>query len=483
LNLKLKKAYSACKSKLIALNYAQRPGWFDWAFAVILFAAASLFFCCSDDLITTAWNVDELIDAIFQGDFFHFYSRALAWALDGSHPLGTQIDYAAYYNIVIYLIFAVCFLPLKAISWAFHTGISSFVFVTYGKLVIAAFVLLCAYFLFRLSGKLGMNRQKSLWTVFLFLSSSTMLFGSVLFGQYDALSSLFTIISLLFFMDKKYYRFCLVMALAICCKVFALFIFIPLILLIEKRILHIIKYLLCGVSGLLFTRFLFLWDEGYAITQKSLNELFGFSDRLFEKGIPGAHGNIGLFLFVFLAVCMFCYFINPPEEKRCSYIISIPVIVYGSFFLFVSWHPQWPMIITPFVALAIMSCRNIKTALLVDFGICAGHIAVAALNGTGCDIYIVNGGILPYIFGEKYRGISFVYLYEKLGLPLVVPATVFAVCLAFFIWLVFYNQYKNNFSGIQAEKTEIDRGILWLRASAILLYIIPSLALYFWELR
>ena len=270
-----------------------RPRWIDWVFLGTIAVICFSFFSFRFDMWITMEHGKDLLEAILQGKPLEFYTLTMDKALAGGYGNAT-IKYAAIYNIVVYLIFAVWAIPLYFLSSVFQIEPSMLVFIKYGKLLVVLCILITARLLAKLARKIGLDTK---WTVFFFLSSPLLLWSALTINQYDIFSSVFTVWALLFYVDKKYYRFSLIMAMAICCKMFPFLIFVPLILLAEKRIGRIITHLLVGGSGYLVTTLLYTWrDPGYRLTQNAMEEIYGFSRRVFANAIPAAHAGIILFL-------------------------------------------------------------------------------------------------------------------------------------------------------------------------------------------
>jgi hypothetical protein len=472
------------KSAINRLKDTSKPFWFDWAFLGVLFVSAFLLFSQAGDITITLRHSNDLIDFTLNGKFFNFYGEVLHKALTGGYgfPAYTQ---AAFYNILIYITFALWLLPLKVFCHIFNLVASDFVLSMYGKLFVLILVLLSAYIIYKLGKKIGLNENKSKWLGFIYLSSPMLIFGSILFGQYDIFSSILTLLALLFFFDKKFYKFCLIMSLAICFKIFAILIFIPLILLVEKRIIHIIKYGLLGMAFYILTRFIYLWDKGYAITQKEMDKIYGFSGWISSVQIKGGITDIGIFVFLLIMICAFAYFIKPKIENINKMAILISLTGYSIFFIFVPWHPQWIVILCPFIAIAIFMTTNFKMAVLVDSVIAASYLVETVIIYTkNVDNYMVNHGILPYIFGYDYHRLTLRGIFDMSKISFIFPLTVFAACLVILICIIIYEFKKNKESHNLIEsinEVKLERGVIWIRASVLLAYMFPTLVLYFFH--
>jgi len=454
-----------------------RPRWIDWVFLGTI--AVICFFCFSFqfDMWITMEHGKDLLEAILQGKPLQFYTLTMEKALGGGYG-EPSIIHAAMYNIIVYLIFAVWVIPLYFLSSVFQIEPSALVFVKYGKLLVVICILITARLLSKLAHKLGLDTK---WTVFVYLSSPLLLWSALTINQYDIFSSVFTVWALLFYVDKKFYRFSLIMAIAICCKIFPALIFVPLILLAEKRVGRIITHLFVGGSGYLITTLLYTWrDPGYRLTQNAMEEMYEFTRRIFAHAIPMAHSGIILFWVGALLVCLFSYYVTPTDKNRVQYMIYFPFAMYCVFFSFVSWHSQWLVILAPFLALAVMTIQNKKAFFFAEIVLSFGGIF------WGCfyirktiDNYMVNNGILPALFGFSYQGTTLgAYFRELTGVPGPVFMTIFFTGMAFLVWLVFYSLHKKQTVQHQ-DPFDMARSVIWARPALLFGYILPTIILFF----
>ena len=465
------------KSLIGKFKDTSRPKSYDWFVFAVVFLLGFLFFSQFSDINLTVKHSRELLSTIKSGGFFRYYSIVLEKALSGAYGRESVLD-AANYNILIYLVIAVWFLPLAAADKLFNIPRYTALDMMHAKLLIALVILLSAYLLYRLALKLDMGKQNAEWTAYLFLSSPVLIFGSILFTGYDVFSCALTLLALFFYVDKKYSKFTTVIAAAACFKIFALFIFIPLILIAEKRIARVLLHGMGSVVLLVLTRILTLWDSGYSVTQQQMDEVYRFKDRLFESSIAGPGASVSIFLLLYIIICIACYMIKPPKEKLINYIVFICLITYGVFFAFVRWHPQWAMLIAPFAALAVMGCKDKKLALIVESFMCIGYVVFTAVKFTeNVDNYMITSGPLSLILDWTYSGMTFGEMFVRLGIPAVIPPTVFVACLCFFVWYVFHNIRRDTFD--MAGKFDVGRSVIWVRAASLMVFILPSFALFF----
>ncbi len=462
------------------LRDTQKVRWFDWTFYGIL-AALCIWLFCHGDLSITVWHSYDLLSAIKNGNFFSFYQIVLDKALAGGYFGVAQASYAANYNILIYLVLAIWLLPVKIVCYLFHLSPSTLVLSMYSKHLILLVALASGYILYKIGIKFGLEAERSKWLALVFLGSPILLFGSTLFGQLDIFNVFLILLALWFYLDGRYYWFSAIMSLAVCFKLFAVLAFIPLILLVEKRILHIIKYGLIGASLLLITRLLAALDPGYSATQEAMSEIYNFADRLIIKRLPTFHAGSSAFVVFFLLICFWCYIARPKADDIKNWAVCIPMLAYTVLFSFISsWHPQWIILLCPFAALAIMLIKDAKAAMLIDCGIQLGYILYTPLYfKNNVDFSMMNRGILPRLFGQDFVNYPVSNLFGKQAeLVTIVSSSLFVACMAALAVFAIIRLLGKRGVNIPDESPALERSVVWLRMSILLVFIVPGVLWY-----
>ena len=117
------------------------------------------------------------------------------------------------------------------------------------------------------------------------------------------------------------------MSFAITFKMFALFVFIPLVLLFEKRVLHIIKHFVIGISLYFLTGLMFINSKGY---KDALSFSGDIKDRLFMNGISTQMGTISFFTCVMILLCVFAYVKKCDDDTEFNtYALYITFAAFG----------------------------------------------------------------------------------------------------------------------------------------------------------
>ncbi|MDR3644129.1 MAG: hypothetical protein P4M02_03540, partial [Clostridia bacterium] len=277
----------------------------------------------------------------------------------------------------------------------------------------------------------------------------------------------------------------LLMAVAILYKDFAILIFVPMILLVEKRLLRVAGYWAIGFSLFLLHNFVFSFDPGYVITQKKLTAVYGFVDHVYANGLPTGFGTAFFIGIGMVLVCIFAYRKHlRNDEELMRYVAYIPLVVYGLFFSFTRWHPQWVVILVPFLVLCVFMNDNFKLSLVTDLLISISYLFVAFMSyECNAGDSMANGGLLPLIFNFRDMGHATLKgLVGMANLPVSLFMTVFVASVLACIVISYPGLQRTPLQQGEGAVFLPERSVIWARALTIFIYIAPTLALYFYHL-
>lgn len=312
-------------------------------FIFIFLSVACYFLFNQGDLNHTA----ESSYAFLEGHFFDFYSYNKEKVGGNDYLPSIYLIYSLvntpYFFIANYATDSFAsFLnnPLVKISWWKLTGLIFF--------ISSGFVI---HKIHRLLQERIKNNYKELNSAVLFITAPICFFCIFVFSGYDIVGIFFSLVGFYYLLKNNLLKFSLFFSIAITFKFFALIIFIPLLIYVEKNIFRIISYLIIGLS-LTLLQILFFWND-VAFSEKIFSILLG-------KAQGGSHifsKPVGLSLF-FLWCCIlyFAKYNNKPDNHK--FIVFIPIVSYGLMFCSVIWHPQWIILLTPYFALSFMYIRN-----------------------------------------------------------------------------------------------------------------------------
>jgi hypothetical protein len=344
------------------------------------------------------------------------------------------------YLPLIYWIFAIWNIPLKLMgllsevtgqTWMLSTPIQT----VWSKLLIAAIFFSTVRILRLISEEIGsMTRPEQPWlkstgtSSFLFSTSPFAVFAVFIFSGYDIFSVFFMLLGLLAYFRKSFKWFAFWFSVAISFKYFAVLAYLPLVLLVEKKYYKLLIYGVAGVSVSLF-QFALYWHssafhEGIfgMIANKTVGN--GLSPRFYIANL------------VYCTMCIYLFFskmnFNVNPKDWCQRAVFSCILSYALFFSWTQWHPQWIILIIPFVCLSHLFISREKILLCTEILGYLGFAIYCINNWHGIvDNAMVYGGIFREIFppeafeareilGHRWMAASRTFFYLFLYSPLII---------------------------------------------------------------
>jgi len=294
--------------------------------------------------------------AYFKGHFSDFY--------DYNKSVIGGNDYLP----LIYVIFAIWNIPLYLFGLMHDvagTGIQlGIVELVWTKSLIAVFYFGTMFLVYKIASFISGEKEESKTIAVVFVSSPIAFFAAFIFGQYDIIGVFFTMLGFYFYLKNEHAKFSFFLSLAISLKFFAVIIYIPLLLLAEKRILHLVKNGLIALSATVLQVLFYLNNEAFRGNIFSLAG--GKASGLIKLELSRLNNSPYLIIF-FSIICIYCFIkeSNTTAEKNKN-AIYISLISYITMFSTVIWHPQWFIILMPFWALNYLYVKDKAKSYLFD---------------------------------------------------------------------------------------------------------------------
>ncbi|MCR5577041.1 MAG: hypothetical protein K6F56_08545 [Oscillospiraceae bacterium] len=325
-----------------------------------------------------------------------------------------SVPQGAAYLFPVYAVFAVWNLPTwlleRATGMALFNTIPSMIWM---KLMLVPFLVLSTVQIFRIIDK-SKNREYAQLGAFLFFSSILVIYPIGIIGQYDILGIPLILWGISNWMDNKPKSFLLAFSFALVFKYFALFYFLPLLLLKEKRIFRIVRSCLFILLPSLLFSALFPRPNG-GIGNSGLISLL-------LKGPQISDGKAVIYWFplVFALVLIAAYFHEPGENgDELKIAADCLFVTMASFCVLVDPYPYWVILAAPafVLMLATRSCNANKLLVLES-----------ALSWV---ITIKNYILYYWCFGVKTTG-GMGVLHRLLGMPSPDPSEKYSVLLRYY---------------------------------------------------
>ena len=326
-----------------------------WIVSVYFLVLSILFLCFQHtDLVHTFMSSYAYLDDHIL-DFYDYNKR---------HIGGND------YLPLIYWIFAVWNFPLhffnlfQAQDFIGPSRLALEIF--WSKLLLVLFFFASVKMLSLVSKEIAKNNHEVSYRLapIVFASSPIAVLIVFAFGMYDIIGTFFVISAYYFYLKKNMWPFALIFSVAISFKYFAFVIYFPLILIVEKRPLYILKWLTVGWAVVFFQFILYMHSDIF------LGEIF----NLFRAKVIGEHQvKLSPYNPVFLTAtfyslgCIYLYlkkYSSVFEWHRDA--VFAPIFAYGLMFSTVIWHPQWILIVMPFFALSYLFIANARLLIFLD---------------------------------------------------------------------------------------------------------------------
>lgn len=435
--------------------------------SILFFASITFLYA---DLTDTYENSILFLKAIYNGEFTRFYSYTIEHS---------RTFWAANYDFVIYLVYGIWNIPVLLLSY--FTGIDylDWAFGLFWCKSLGVILCLCiAFVIYKILLYVSVQRQYACLGAFLFLSSSALYTIVFVISQVDMFALLLLVLGFYYYLKEQNKRFFLCFIIAMPCKMFSMFLFIPLLLLKEKRICHVIGNIVLLFSANLLSKVLFSGDPAYsfALGSQSRDAIV----RILESSLFVGQMLIP-FILCYIGICVFCYLYEGWGKDSRNYQIPIycAMAVWGCFVCFVNFNSYWAVYLIPFMILAIISSGHfLKVCCLLETTFSIGYFGVVLMNCDPLgDLELVRRlpfsklVQLPDYDITKYGSLK--YMAEKLGAEPYAPLMSTCMMASLLILLILTCPFL--FKNVRIFEP-LERTVLWARLGCML--AITMLLLY-----
>jgi len=361
----------------------------------ILFGTAFLFaffFMSHPDLWETANHSYVFLESVFSGNFMNFYEFCAA------HNNSYYYINVANYNIVVYIIFGLWELPVFLFNRMFGLALSERFIIYWAKCVSVGFFVGCGYMVKKLCLALDMSDSNASMAALFFMFNPIAFYSPVVMGQYDTLCLFFTLWALCFYVKGDLAKFSFVLGTGLVCKFFPLLVFVPLLLIQEKRILHIIKYAIISMWLYIPTTLLFMGRTGNAAAFTS-----AMIQRIFSVTTDTGMGAPSVFMLIYAIIVFISFVYVPKNRKQAGYMaVYLPMVVFCLLFNYIMWHPQWLILMIPFVVITTFMQDNKAPWFWLDIVMTAGFLLYCYAHFPGQSAAMLfDGGLFSHITGIR----------------------------------------------------------------------------------
>ena len=340
----------------------------------------------------------RMIDAVKAGNLSYYDHAYGAELINGS----AARFFGYNYNVITVLPVAVAMIPFSFFTGGnIDFGPIGDLAVWYLDIIVAALVVWSIKLTKRIGEACGMPEEYNRSVMLIYAFSPLVLYVSIGFGQIDIIYVILMLFALPFYYKGRYRMFSLIMAFAVVMKLIPLLVFIPLILLANKKFKDIALNSLICLSVKIVTAVLFERGTGYGAVTNFINEWHDFTGLLFGNSI----GMISLFVAAFAGLCIYCYMkdIDTSDKKELLYRSMFVIFaVYAALAVFVDVHQQWLIPLVLSLAYIIPFFGNDRRIVILT---AAAEVLLILIHvGNSDTIYMISNGMAA-IDGYTYQGI------------------------------------------------------------------------------
>lgn len=385
---------------------------------------------------------------------------------------------------------------------------SAIIITIWNKLCIVLFYFLCICEMNKLADSLGIKSENKQWAVLLFTSNILVALPVFHIAQTDVIYLYLMLKGTEAYIKDDTKGFVLWYAIANSIKFIPIFVFIPLVLLKEKRILACARNIVLGcilipiqqiwyrivdiINGMIFSTS----NIGVASLIESANEQAHASDSFYSKissyvlffEFPAVRKEYtaSVLILGFGILCIYCYSKTKITHKGILWVIEASLLL---FFLNVSPAPYWIVIMFPFVYLQMFlhesdnSTRRLNMILDKVFSWSLMVVYVMSTywvyggSQTFCGTVLEKIGIIP--MGHVLQGQPNIAGYlNKLGINELMPIIV-AICLASAVGYIAINCVDTNDDDVLPEKYAciLRHGMLIVNIAVLYIWYIMNVIL------
>jgi len=418
--------------------HLKRKDNIKWIVLAVFLLIPFVSFCYQDTKSIIHYQIN-FADALFSGRILDFYDICYERAL-GYDAMGLSGSHVATYDIVMHALLGIWGIPLY--FWCALKGVPEILYntscVLFGKAIYIPALIISAYFIYKICIELRMDEEHSEWASYLFCSSLLVFTNVCIIGQSDILAIPFVLTGLLYYIREDNKKFLAFFMVAIAFKMFAFFIFVPLLLLREKRVIRIILSIIAVYSLSFVANLPYSLKTTPGVLEKAkFNQVM--LSMLLEQRIPLLDGNVSLLIVALGILCLYCYLkpLNYAKEMKIS-AIYIALLSMGIVFLCFFGTPYWYLHLAPYLAIVIAYYSD-KWNYLILFET-VGMVILTIENYVKfpwCyDLANANDMLMQKIFGlVKVHPITLEQLTWHLKSYQDILNAAFVVCIIAIVWL------------------------------------------------
>ena len=451
-----------CRSKLLFLCPKSIT---SWQIAVYLFVLSFCFFFFQHmDLSHTVLSAN----AYLAGHFTDFYNY--------NKVIVERNDYLP----ILYIVIAIWNLPLKLLDLVVailnpdatplivlnHYPLNA-VQIYWTKMLIVLCFFGTTFVLYKIAHMIANgDRERSRVTATIFATAPIAVFVVFIFGQYDIVGVFVTLIGYYYYLQRKMLKFVVALSFAISFKYVPVLVFFPLLLLVEKRIWHLLIYTLMA-SAVALLQIAIYWSNA-PFREHTVFSLVGSKLTTLSELQISQYDHMPYLILFYIIICLYAYIKEPIDAAALQkQSVFIAAAVFSAVYSTVLWHPQWLIWITPFFALTTLYMYNKEKFYLIELiGMLSYVMLVVNFYPNNVDVQIFQWSPLGHFFPAPCSYNARLIHYFPLAMAL------FNIYLFSPLLILAFQQSNSSFSN------QVRSGVGYFNARFLLgigVFVIPSL--------
>lgn len=419
------------------------PRIWEWIVLAVLIGIPFLSYYYGDTMSIVNYEAN-FMGAIIHYDGWTSYYEYIKYLVENDpFGFGTHTYAYATYDFPMYIVLGIWGIPLWILFSAKGLDVNaSYPARIYGKSVLLAALVISAVLIYSICREIKVSEQHARWGAFLFASSMCVFTAIGLNGQTDILGIPFILLGIRAYIRQRRVRFLVWFMVAVMFKMYAFFIFAPLLLLAEKKVWKI-GLSVASVWGLKVVQAVIFDPQSPSmlIKQQFENDIY---NRLTANRLPFVNGDAPIVLLMICVLCIYCYLHEEieKEEELYKYAVWIPMAAMIGLFISFESSSYWYLHLCPYLSIMLVyNTSEMKHNVLFET---CGLIAITLSNyGSrpwAFEIYGCHEMLLERFLGD-YNAVPEVYTLEafahRVSIVKYVGAlnVLFVVLLLTIVWL------------------------------------------------
>ncbi len=337
-------------------NECSRMQKMNAIFLVIVYLFFFYTYMYSDPMSTIGHGL-SIWDSLFSGNIGDYYRQSIYMNFYPYLP-----EELPFYEFPIYFVFAIWNFPIWAISKIVgFDPLTSLWCMMWGKTMILVFAIVFLYTFSLLLRELACSEDTIVIASIILVTSCFFVTSTFIIGQYDLIGMSFINMGILYYLRRNKTRFMLWFALAIPFKLFPLIVFLPLLLMKEKRIQYIIAdiFIVC-LPELVLRLWLVVSENTGSGNMATVLPL--------EYKISLVSGIVYILPLAYIVLLIVCYVYINPRNINGDVVMYIALCSLVIMMVFMNAFPYRFLMMTPFMTYFIVNKEKYAGILLETIG-------------------------------------------------------------------------------------------------------------------